>query len=64
MFTASLNPESLKAMISATDPVCGMEIEAAKAAASSKHNSKTYYFCAVACQEKFDAKPAKYLSKS
>ena len=32
MFTASLNFEGLQAMIASKDPVCGKEIEAAKAA--------------------------------
>ena len=28
------------------DVVCGMDVDPAKAAATSVHNGKTYYFCA------------------
>jgi Cu+-exporting ATPase len=42
------------------DPVCGMMIEEAAAAATSRHNGRTIYFCAVSCKEKFDANPEKY----
>lgn len=42
------------------DPVCGMMIEEAAAAATSRHDGRTIYFCAVSCKEKFDANPEKY----
>jgi Cu+-exporting ATPase len=42
------------------DPVCGMNIEEAAAAATSRHEGRTIYFCAVRCKEKFDANPEKY----
>ena len=42
------------------DPVCGMMIEEAAAAATSRHNGRTIYFCAVSCKEKFDVNPEKY----
>jgi Cu+-exporting ATPase len=42
------------------DPVCGMMIEEAAAAATSRHNGRTIYFCAVSCKEKFDINPEKY----
>jgi Cu+-exporting ATPase len=42
------------------DVVCGMDVEPAKAAATSEYNGKTYYFCAKACKTKFDAEPQKY----
>lgn len=45
------------------DPVCGMKIDPAKAAASSVYAGKTYYFCDKAEKEKFDADPAKYVKK-
>jgi Cu+-exporting ATPase len=63
MFTSSINIESLQALISGKDPVCGMTVEAAKAAGASIWGGKTYYFCATACKTKFDAEPAKYLSQ-
>jgi len=61
MFSASLNVEGLKELLSAKDPVCGMQVEAAKAAGASIHEGKTYYFCAPACKEAFDANPSKYV---
>jgi Cu+-exporting ATPase len=46
----------------AKDPVCGMRVDPAKAASSTTHEGKTYYFCSRGCAEKFEAGPAKYLS--
>lgn len=63
MFTSSLNIEGLKALASGKDPVCGMEVEAAKAAGASTYEGQTYYFCATACKQAFDAEPAKYTKK-
>jgi YHS domain-containing protein len=48
-------------MKTATDPVCGMEVDMGKAAATSVHQGQTYYFCAVGCKKSFDQNPAKYL---
>ena len=42
------------------DVVCGMNVDPAKAPATSEYNGKTYYFCAKACKNKFDAEPQKY----
>jgi RNA polymerase sigma-70 factor (ECF subfamily) len=42
------------------DVVCGMNVDPAKAAATSEYNGKTYYFCAKACKTKFDADPQRY----
>jgi Cu+-exporting ATPase len=44
----------------AKDPVCGMEVQTDKAAATSSYKGKTYYFCAVGCKKKFDQNPAAY----
>ncbi len=46
------------------DPVCGMTVNAAKAAASLEHEGKLYHFCCKGCAVKFKADPAKYLSPS
>jgi YHS domain-containing protein len=43
------------------DVVCGMQVDPAKAAATSEYNGKTYYFCAKSCKTKFDANPAQYV---
>jgi Cu+-exporting ATPase len=45
----------------AKDPVCGMTVEEKKAAATTVHQGKTYYFCAGACKEKFVKNPQQYL---
>ncbi len=44
-----------------TDPVCGMSVDPAKAAATVTHEGQTYSFCSRGCGEKFKADPAKYL---
>ncbi|HEY7342708.1 MAG TPA: YHS domain-containing protein [Ktedonobacterales bacterium] len=45
----------------ATDPVCGMEVDLATAAATSEYQGKTYYFCAVGCKNRFDKDPQSYI---
>ena len=45
------------------DPVCGMEIDPAKAAGSSEYEGQTHYFCNLNCKESFDAEPEKYATK-
>jgi len=44
----------------ATDPVCGMTVDPARAA-SVDHNGKEFYLCCQGCVTKFQADPAKYL---
>ncbi len=48
-------------MANVKDPVCGMDIDPAKAAASMEYKGKTYYFCSEACHNKFKADPKKYI---
>ena len=43
------------------DPVCGMMIEPADAAATFDYKGQTYHFCMTDCAEKFKADPEKYL---
>ena len=45
----------------AKDPVCGMTVEEKNAAATAVYQGTTYYFCAVACKEKFMKNPRQYL---
>lgn len=45
----------------AKDPVCGMNVDEKKAAATSIYQGETYYFCAKGCQAAFDKEPEKYL---
>ncbi len=46
-----------------TDPVCGMVIEKANAAAKSDYQGNTYYFCSHTCKDAFDKNPQKYVEK-
>ena len=46
-----------------TDPVCGMQIDPAKATAKSDYKGKTYYFCCNGCKKSFDANPDSFLNK-
>jgi RND family efflux transporter MFP subunit len=43
------------------DPVCGMDVDPAKAAGSSKYKDQTYWFCSKSCKSKFDGSPDKYV---
>lgn len=42
------------------DPVCGMSIDQAFAAASTEYEGNTYYFCSNDCAQRFPADAAKY----
>ena len=46
----------------AKDPVCGMEVDEKKAAATTGYKGKTYYFCAPACKATFQKEPEKYVA--
>ncbi len=45
------------------DPVCGMMVEPATAAASHEYEGTTYYFCAVGCKVAFEKDPERYLGQ-
>ena len=47
-----------------TDPVCGMTIDPATAAASAEHEGRTYYFCSAHCHQSFLRDPGRYLPAS
>jgi len=47
----------------AIDPVCKMEVEESKAAATSEYQGNKYYFCAVGCKKAFDEDREKYLAE-
>ena len=36
------------------DPVCGMIVKTDEAAGRSAYQGKSYFFCSVACKERFD----------
>jgi Cu+-exporting ATPase len=45
------------------DPVCGMKVDPATAAATYEYEGKTYYFCAPGCKTAFEKDPEKYLGQ-
>ena len=45
----------------ATDPVCGMTVDPARAEHSHAYGGQTYYFCCAGCRVKFEADPDRYL---
>ncbi|HZM35674.1 MAG TPA: heavy metal translocating P-type ATPase [Burkholderiales bacterium] len=48
----------------ATDPVCGMTVDPAKAAGRFNYQGKTYLFCSKHCLARFKAEPAKYAGEA
>jgi YHS domain-containing protein len=44
----------------AKDPICGMNVDETKAAATAVYKGKTYYFCCAGCKAKFEKEPEKY----
>ena len=47
----------------ATDPVCGMTVNAASARYHARHNDEDYVFCSQHCMNNFKAEPARYLQQ-
>jgi Cu+-exporting ATPase len=45
----------------ARDPVCGMRVDPAAAAATVAHAGSLYHFCSTGCAERFRAEPGRYL---
>lgn len=46
------------------DPVCGMELDPRRAAATAEHEGRLYYFCSEACRTKFRQQPAVFIHKA
>ncbi len=46
------------------DPVCGMAVDPATAAARHEHDGATYHFCCQGCLERFRADPKQFLAVS
>ncbi|MBC7308243.1 MAG: YHS domain-containing protein, partial [Dietzia sp.] len=44
----------------AVDPVCGMTVDPATAAATREHDGATFFFCSPGCAKAFDADPHRY----
>jgi Cu+-exporting ATPase len=47
----------------AKDPVCNMNVDEKKAAATSVYKGVTYYFCSKGCKDKFDKDTEKFITK-
>ena len=47
-----------------TDPVCGMQIDEKSAAARSKYNDKSYFFCDPHCKQQFDQSPEAFTHRT
>src|SRR6266567_7355483 len=43
------------------DPVCGMDVDPARARSSYEYEGRKYFFCNPRCLEKFRVDPQKYL---
>ena len=43
------------------DPVCGMKVDSATAAATVEMGGKQYFFCSTSCMHKFKQSPERYL---
>ena len=59
---ASIMEHSPKSATPAKDPVCGMNVDPARAKYKFEHAGKDYYFCCASCLEKFRARPEEYLA--
>jgi uncharacterized membrane protein YraQ (UPF0718 family)/YHS domain-containing protein len=44
----------------AIDPVCGMQVEVARAPVAAQHEGQQLYFCSDNCQEKFGQSPERF----
>ncbi len=50
-------------MTTATDPVCGMEVDPQQAAGTSDYQGTTYYFCSAGCKRQFEQDPERYVGQ-
>uniref|UniRef100_B0SXH5 Copper-translocating P-type ATPase n=1 Tax=Caulobacter sp. (strain K31) TaxID=366602 RepID=B0SXH5_CAUSK len=48
---------------SATDPVCGMEVDPQATPHHATHDGRAFHFCSAGCRTKFVTEPAKYLDE-
>jgi YHS domain-containing protein len=58
--TSNPSPDRDRLPATATDPVCGMNVNPATAAGSAVHEGRTYYFCNPSCLHRFQADPGRY----
>jgi len=45
----------------ATDPICGMQVEITTARYTHDYDGATYYFCCAGCQGRFAKDPEAYV---
>lgn len=53
-------PAQIPEVEEATDPVCGMTVEVARARHTADHGGLTYYFCCPGCRASFEEEPTAY----
>ena len=53
--------EEAEAMVK--DPVCGMNVDESKAAATAVYRGQTYHFCSQGCKATFEKAPEKYAAR-
>lgn len=56
-----MSQHSSEVQITATDPVCGMQIDPSRAAGRAEYAGATFYFCSQSCAAKFQSDPAHYV---
>jgi P-type Cu+ transporter len=45
------------------DPLCGMNVDESKAAATRVHRGQTYHFCSQGCRATFEEAPERYAAR-
>ena len=45
------------------DPVCGVAVDEANAAAKTDYAGETFYFCSAECQKNFELGPGHYIGQ-
>jgi len=60
-YAAKLGPPAPQPA-TATDPVCGMEVDPATAQHTTVHEGTRYFFCHAGCKTKFEQHPKHYLA--
>ena len=63
-FSEGPKREPLEGADEATDPVCGMAVEAASARLMVEHSGGRYYFCSSGCKRAFEEEPQKYATQA
>ena len=56
-------PAGKAELAQATDPVCGMTVEASQASRPLEHDGITYYFCSAGCRGRFGTDPAAFVER-